>query len=39
MIDEEMKKKLLHDLPIICCYDKGCQIDKDVKKYIKNLKS
>ena len=36
-MNEELKKKLLKELPIICCYDKGSEIDKAVKKYIKTL--
>lgn len=31
---EWTKKKLLKDLPKLCCYDKGCQIEKDVIKYV-----
>jgi len=33
----QLQEKLLKDLPVICCYDKGCPIDKEVKKYIKSL--
>lgn len=37
-IDVEMKQKLLNDLPVICCYDKGSLMDRQIKKYIKSLK-